>query len=201
MQIGSIVKWDTSSNMHKSQNKISKKKPDFLIIVSCVGNHSYKAVPCWKSNPGYTMCIYAKPENLFVDAKKIIIVRRENLHLSEEYCLSNVDDALERIRGKNVEISEKKRLAKIKRKENKIQKLKQQKEAKKRAKDRKERIESTYGVAYEIAVISNDRKAMQKIEKKVGYDPRAKQKGVKSGTKLKNVSNSKPCTGGKVSPK
>ena len=59
---------------------------------------------------------------------------------------------------------------------------------------------STNAWKYEIAVLNNDKKTMTSIEKKVGKDPRPNIR-CKSGSRLKQINNPRPCIGGRVSPK
>ena len=192
--------WDTSSNMHKSQKKVSKRHPDYLIVLDQVDNCSYRVVPCWKANPGFTLCIFANPQNLFVDTKAAITVNAENLIPCQNITLTDANDALLRIITKNQEIREEKHLAKMQRTKRKHEAIVREKVRKKAYRVQRERIENTYGRAYDLAVINNDQKRMREIEEKVGRDPR-RQIGVKSGSKLDRVTNFKPCIGGKVSPK
>ncbi|MBQ8619307.1 MAG: hypothetical protein IJ418_17640 [Clostridia bacterium] len=186
--------------MHKSQIKVSKRNPDYLLVIDQIEDSSYRVVPCWITDPGFTLCIFAVPQNLYVDAKAIFMVSIENLIPCENITLMNIDDALNRIKAKNQEIRDKKHLAKVQRTKRKQEAVAKEKARRKAFQERKERIENTYGREYELAVINNDRKRMREIEEKIGYDPR-RQLGVKSGGKLEKVVNFKPCIGGRVSPK
>ncbi|MDY4140262.1 MAG: hypothetical protein SOY30_13135 [Eubacteriales bacterium] len=201
ISLGSIAIWDTSSNMHKSQKKIEKHHPDYLLILSQVDSTSYNAVPCWVNNPGNTLCIIATPHNLYVDAKKIVIVHFDNLRACQDYIISDVNDTLRRIKTKNCEIRAAKHSAKSERAKRRKQAIAKKEEERRKEREKKRIIIKTYSWEYELAVINNDTKRMKEIEKIVGTDPRSMQPGVKSGSNLKRVTNPKPCIGGRVSPK
>ena len=201
MLVGKIVRWNTDSNMHKSQQKVSNKKPDFLLVLGKSGKSDYRAVPCWAKNPRYTMCILSSPHNLFVDARKIINVKPENLIVCDDYVLKDVSDTIRKVKEKHIIIREQKRLRKIEKNQQKKKAEIKKAQQKEQRKIRREKVESTYGRTYDLAAINNDRRTMKKIEKKVGHDPRPAQRGLKSGSKLNSVTNPKPCVGGRVSPK
>lgn len=205
MQIGTIAIWDTSSNMSKSHKKIKRQNPDYLMILGSADDNSCFAVPCWISNPGYSISIHAYPQNLYVDAKKIIIVNNENLDICKSYSVCNISESIKAIKDKNQEIKNKKHSEKLKRtlqkKEAARKRMTRRRIERKKAKERKIEIEKTYGQAYDVAVINNNRHEMNKIKEIVGYDPRPKQKGLNNSSKLNKVTNFKPCSGGLVSPK
>ena len=198
--IGTVATWDTSSNMHKSQIKVSKRQPDYLIILSKLDDTAYSVVPCWINDPGYTTRISASPQDLYVDAKSIIAVKEENLLKSNAFCLKDIPDALHRIEEKNLQIKEKKHVAKVQRTQRKREAELRSKEKQKRARERKVYFENTYGLEYEIAEINHDIERMKRIEQIVGHDPR-RHPGTKGSSNLSRVTNFKPCVGGKVSPK
>ena len=154
--------------------------PDFFFITNIIDEVYCQAVPCWITKKEKCISFSAEPNRIYIDAKIFYTLKISTLYNHSTNKLKDSSKASQIIHAKHKELE-------------KIYKKRQQK------KD-EQKIKNMYAEAYELAVINNDKKTMKEIEFVFGCDPRSNKGNIKTSS-IKNISNPKPCIGGKVSPK
>ena len=209
LSIGDFVTWTCPIDVLIKQTPKAKLNPDCLLIIG-INENKAQCVLCWYNIQKYMMRIFINKGNVYISANTYLSLPVELLKVVDDIKLLKLS-SIDYISKKHDEIFEKDKVKGEEKRQRKIEKAKRKEVAKQNArrraverkyeKLRKRLFEpSTDAWKYEMAVMNNDKKAMRSIEKKVGYDPRPKA-GCKSGSRLKQVNNPRPCVGGRVSPK
>lgn len=199
------------STIIKQRRAILSMSPDRLAIVRIIDENTVlvalckldprKATNTFKTNVGdihiHTKCFYAVDLHLISSCGVYLLNSYETVN--KIYDLHNqwIEDSKKRREAEKA--LKRKRQEEIRRKNAML------KEIRCREKEKKREAEMQYAKAYEIAIINNDKKEMNRIEKILGHPPCQSSKGYASPSHKGKVSNKsfnpKPLSGGRFSPK
>ena len=200
-----------NSTKKKKYTAISNMKPDKLVVIRRTDENTILVAMCSYTQKKSSTVFQTNVGDIYIQTKcfyplDLLFVKSCNVYLINSY------DAINRIYNAHnqwVEDCKKRReverILKQKRREEMKRKNSMRNEIKRREKQQQHEKENRYSRAYEIAIINNDRKEMERIEKIVGHPPCQSSRGYTSSCRKGRISNKsfnpKPLNGGKFSPK
>ena len=190
------------------RDQLAQQTPYKMIILRETEDGLYLVAICKEGPIDIQLSFETNKGALFVKTLHFYCIDRDSLIKCEDYCFRkfehNVvakiyDDhyvQIEEYKKRKAEAEDRRRQRLEQRKENRKRKQERARQKSIRKRERKRnaalerrRLENRYENEYELAIISNDRKRMQKIESIVGYAPNYREKNParkKSGCSVTN---------------